>query len=68
MALMTKSAYARHRDCSKSYISKLLKQGVIVETKAGLIDVKVNDLRVDALRQRFVLPYAWRKRNGWLPR
>jgi len=41
------SAYARHRNCSPGYITKLRHEGRLVLTAGGLVDVEATDLLVE---------------------
>lgn len=49
---MTKSAFARHRKCNPSFISKLLKRKIIEADEVGLIDVEEADRKIAVSRAR----------------
>ncbi len=41
------SAYARHRNCSPGYITKLKNEGRLVLTASGLVDVEASDRLIE---------------------
>ena len=45
--LMTKAEYARHRGISQTAIAKHLRNGTIITTDAGFIEVEVSDVILD---------------------
>jgi len=47
---MLKIEYARHRRCSPSLISRLVKQGRLVMTPEGRVDVEASDAKLEANR------------------
>lgn len=47
MTTLNFSAYARHRNCSPGYVTKLKSEGRLVLTASGLVDVEASDRLIE---------------------